>query len=153
MNQHLSSEQVSRWIAGERLPEQETHLRNCPQCAAEIERIGATLKLFGGAIRRLSTQESARIPQSVAQMMPVRSFWPLPLRWGAALAALLIAVGIPFYRNAMNERHQREIAKADAALLEQIDAEVSRAVPAPMEPLVNLVAWDSSNTRGGDNTR
>ena len=72
-----------------------------------------------------------------------------PMRWALAVAALLIAVAIPFYRSAMNEQHQQELAKADAALLEQIDAEVSRAVPPPMEPLIELVAWDSTNTRGG----
>jgi hypothetical protein len=31
-----------------------------------------------------------------------------------------------------------------------VDAEVSRAVPRPMEPLVKLVSWDFSSTDGRD---
>ena len=38
------------------------------------------------------------------------------------------------------------MARADALLLEQVDAEVSRAVPRPMEPLAKLVSWDFSST-------
>jgi hypothetical protein len=64
----------------------------------------------------------------------------MQLRWVLAAAALAIAVMIPAYSQL--ERHRAaEQARADAALLEQIDSAVSRAVPQPMEPLVQLVSW------------
>jgi hypothetical protein len=37
-------------------------------------------------------------------------------------------------------------ANADAALLAQIDHEVSRTVPDSMEPLTQLVSWDASSS-------
>jgi hypothetical protein len=37
------------------------------------------------------------------------------------------------------------MARADA-LLEQVDTEISRAVPQTMEPLVDLVTWGSGPT-------
>src|SRR5579862_1054591 len=37
MNNHLTSEQISRWLTGERTFEEETHLRGCARCAAEVE--------------------------------------------------------------------------------------------------------------------
>jgi len=153
MNQHLTSEQISNWLAGERTPQQESHLRECPVCAGEVARIQTTLQSFGATVDRLSEQQMRGAPQSVRQLAAVRPQTTRPLRWALAVAALSIAVGLPFYERTMNERHRQEMAKADAALLEQIDAEVSRAVPAPMEPLIDLVAWDSTNSRGGSTTR
>jgi hypothetical protein len=149
MNRHLSSEQISQWMAGERTPDQEVHLQKCPRCAAELADLEATMRSFGDSVRRWSEQRSGAAPQSLRHVLLGHSRTIRPMRWALAVAALLIAVAIPFYRSAMNEQHQQELAKADAALLEQIDAEVSRAVPPPMEPLIELVAWDSTNTRGG----
>ena len=68
------------------------------------------------------------------------------MRWALAAAALLVLAVVPIYRNAQDRQRQAEIARADTLLLEQVDAEVSRAVPRPMEPLVKLVSWDFSST-------
>jgi hypothetical protein len=55
-------------------------------------------------------------------------------------AAILLLSLIPIYNGARAHEHKAQMAR-DATLLEQVDAEVSRPVPASMEPLVNLVAW------------
>jgi len=68
------------------------------------------------------------------------------LRWALVAAALLLLSAIPIYRNVQDRQRQAERARADALLLEQVDAEVSRAVPRPMEPLAKLVSWDFSST-------
>ena len=75
------------------------------------------------------------------------------MRWALVAAALLVLAAIPIYRNAQDRQRQAEIARADALLLEQVDAEVSRAVPRPMEPLVKLVYWDFSSTDERDENR
>jgi len=146
MNQHLTPEQISKWMAGERTAQEELHVRECSQCAGEVEGFNAALQMFRGSVRRLSDKETGSVPQAIRHSRRVQ-----PLRWAVAMAALLLTVAIPPYRTAMKQRHQQEMAKADAALLEQIDAEVSRAVPAPMEPLIGLVDWDSTSARGGGN--
>ncbi|HVW10801.1 MAG TPA: hypothetical protein VHC90_19580 [Bryobacteraceae bacterium] len=46
MNSHLSEEQISAWLAGERSAEAKAHLAACGQCAAEVERTAGTLALF-----------------------------------------------------------------------------------------------------------
>jgi CO/xanthine dehydrogenase Mo-binding subunit len=49
----------------------------------------------------------------------------------------------------MRQHEPVDSAASDAALLMQVDAEVSRTAPAPMEPLAKLVLWDvSSNPQG-----
>jgi hypothetical protein len=75
------------------------------------------------------------------------------MRWALVAAALLVLAAVPIYRNAQDRQRQAEIARADALLLEQVDAEVSRAVPRPMEPLVKLVSWDFTSTDERDENR
>lgn len=43
MNQHLSEDEMAQWLSGRRLAETERHLRECSQCAAEVE---ATERMF-----------------------------------------------------------------------------------------------------------
>ena len=46
MNRHLSSEEISNWIFGERRADQERHVWECSKCNAEIERLEKAFSLF-----------------------------------------------------------------------------------------------------------
>src|ERR1039458_3569997 len=151
MSQHLSSQEISQWMIGERTPQQEQHVCQCSQCGAELARMEAALALFRGSVRHWSDRQ-VRVPRPLAPTRrsrgsPARN---LPVRWALVAAALLVLAAVPIYRNAQDRQRQAEIARADALLLEQVDAEVSRAIPRPMEPLVKLVSWDFSSTDGSD---
>jgi anti-sigma factor RsiW len=154
MSQHLSSREVSQWMIGERTPQQEQHVRQCPECGAELARMEAALGLFRGSVRHWSDRQ-VRVfrpltPTRGSRGYPAR---PLPVRWALAAATLLLLAAVPIYRNVQVRQRQAEIARADALLLEQVDAEVSRAVPRPMEPLVKLVSWDFTSTDERDQNR
>jgi len=127
MSQHLSAEEISNWMIGGRTPHVEQHVRDCPQCQAEVVRLDETLAHFRGSVRSLT------VPP--AKWEPAR---PQPLRWVLAVAALLILAAVPIYRNLAD----RQQARADTILLEQVDAALSRTVPAPMETLAKLVSWE-----------
>ena len=151
MSQHLSSPEVSQWMIGERTPQQEQHVRQCSQCGAELARLEASLALFRGSVRHWSEVQRGAEPPAVVSMVPARrGSWAQPLRWALVAATLLVLAAAPVYRNVQERQRQAEIARADALLLEHVDAEVSRAVPRPMEPLVKLVSWDFSSTDGSD---
>jgi hypothetical protein len=62
----------------------------------------------------------------------------------AAAAALMVAA--PVYQH---HQHAIEMARQDEVLLEQVQAEVSRSVPEPMQPLEKLVAWNSPSGQSG----
>jgi len=151
MSRHLSSPEVSQWMIGERTPQQEQHVRQCPECAAELARMEAALALFRGSVRDWSDGQ-VRVPRPLAPTRGSRGYPArlLPLRWALLAATLLVLAAVPVYRNVQDRQRQAEAARADALLLEQVDAEVSRAVPRPMEPLVKLVSWDFSATDGRD---
>jgi hypothetical protein len=68
-----------------------------------------------------------------------------------AAAALLVLLGsVPLYR-ATRARQIAATAASDTLLLEQVDAEISRAVPEPMEPLVQLVSWGPGPADANEN--
>jgi hypothetical protein len=154
MSQHLSSREVSQWMAGERTPQQEQHVRQCPECGAELALMEAALALFRGSVRHWSDGQSRAAPPAIGSILAARLGSRIqPMRWALVAAALLVLAAVPIYRNVQVRQRQAEIARADALLLEQVDAEVSRAVPRPMEPLAKLVSWDFSSTDGLDENR
>jgi hypothetical protein len=143
MSAHLSSEQISRWMAGNRNPADVQHMRKCAQCAAEADRLGALLQEFRSAVVSWSAlQEEADVPNRWQPLERRRSFSGSRLRWTMATAALAIAVAVPIGKNACDRQREAEAFRADAKLWEQVNTQVSRAVPTPLEPLLKLVAWE-----------
>jgi hypothetical protein len=139
MKKHLSGPRISAWLAGERTPEEERHLSECPQCRAEVAGLENAVANFRGSFREWSCAMSNRDPlvRWHPQLAQRHSGVP-PARWLLIAATLVVLVGVPIYRNAERQRAAAQ-ARADALLMEQVDAVLSRPVPAPMEPLLSLV--------------
>ena len=144
MKPHLSSHQIAQWIAGEKTPSMEGHLAGCLACAAEVERVAGPLALFRTSVRALAEQQMG----PVRFVAPVESRWRLtvPLRWRITLAtaAAMAVAAIPVSRHFRPVEHPAvAIATphvSDEALLRQVESEISRSVPATMEPLANLMS-------------
>ena len=146
MNRHLSSRQFSQWMIGEHTPREEHHVRECPECGAELARLESSLSIFRDSVRQWSDRRS-RVPDPGAW----KAERGQPKLWALVAAMLLMLAVVPIYRDADSKDKQRkaELARADAVLLEQVDAQVSRAVPAPMEPLVAWSSDENSTEEGG----
>ena len=142
MSGHLSAEEMATWMAGERTADAERHVRQCPQCGGELAGLEETLAQFRGAVRDWSDRLAppARLGRARRPIVPAR--------WALAAAALAMLSAIPVYWSAAERRREAERERADAALLEQVDAAVSRRVPSPMEPLMTLVAWGPEPMEG-----
>jgi hypothetical protein len=141
MNDHLSPEDISRWFAGERSLELQRHAGECDECSARLDRLESTLAGFRSAVHDAGAAQCPPVP-SIAWQPPVRH---TRRRWILMAASLLIVASSTAYWHSRQQARAAEIARADA-LLEQVDAEISRAVPQPMEPLVNLVTWAKGPT-------
>ncbi len=135
MNTHLSPEELSNWFLGDRDSARARHVRECAACGREVAALGAALGEFRSAVGNWDA------PPAVFKVADRRI--PRAARWVLAAAAAAVLAAAPVYL------HHRQVAadtaRADALLLEQVDSEVSQAVPRPMAPLVQLVAWSSSN--------
>ena len=139
MSEHLSAEQISEWMVGGRSLQLERHLAACAACRAEVEKLEGALAAYRGAVRDWSG--SPPPPEWRGPFAgPAWFSWPRAALTAAALAMLLIP---PLYWRDRARQRAAEAARADAQLLERVDASIARAVPEPMDPLVNLVAWNS----------
>jgi predicted anti-sigma-YlaC factor YlaD len=153
MSRHLSSEQISRRVAGERNAPEEEHLRDCVACRAEVARLESVLTHFRSSV--LAEVEQALPPASLDfRATSETSRRPhSPGRWVLVAATVLILVTVPLYQNARDRKRAIAQAEADTILLEQVDRAVSRTVPRPMEPLTELVRWGASPTEGSEKKR
>lgn len=148
MIEHLSAEQISQWMVGERTPQLERHVAECAACRSELGQMENTLSQFRSAMRESAA--SMAVPEW-REPAPQASWFAWPrVVLTAAVLVLLVAVPIS-WRVRVREQAAREqvtptsqVALSDAQLLESVDSEISQAVPGPMEPLVSLVTWNST---------
>jgi hypothetical protein len=142
MTGHLSAKRVAEAVAAGSTPDEEQHLRECAQCGAEAARLESALGGFRETMHAWSGEEGqvalrkGQSTQWAARRGPSR-VW---LRWPMLTAAVLVLSVAPVYKTVRDHLRAAQ-ALADAQLMEQVDREVSEAVPAPMEPLAQLVSW------------
>jgi anti-sigma factor RsiW len=145
MIEHLSAEQISQWMVGERAPEVERHLADCTACRAELEQLESALSHFRTAMREPADSVAPTAWREPASQTPWHS-WPSLL---LAVAALLVLVAVPLSWQARERQLAAESAQAalaDSQLLESVDSAISKAVPEPMEPLVSMVSWNANSS-------
>jgi anti-sigma factor RsiW len=134
--EHLGSEQLSECILGEPDPSIARHIETCPACRAELASFREALGEFRGAVRAWSESQAHAALVIHARPSESRS-WIASHQF--ALALLLAAVCI---LASVVWRGGEQAPASDARLLNQVDAQVSRAVPSSMEPLMKLVAQE-----------
>lgn len=133
---HLSSEQLSECILGEPDPWIAQHAGSCPACRAELEQMSEALSEFRGTVR-LWSEHQAQAALAVDSRPPEARSWfaAHQLALALVLAAVCVLASILW-------RGGEKAPSSDVVLLNQVDAEVSRAVPSSMEPLMKLVAQE-----------
>lgn len=137
MNRHLNEQEVLEWISGQRDAASQEHVAGCAACRNEVVRLGEVLGGF-----RTTTREWAETARQEAAARPARSRWfELPgLHLAAALAVLLVCFGVLLNRHPqMRPVAETPASMADDAVLERVDAAMSRQVPSALEPLSQLV--------------
>jgi hypothetical protein len=148
MISHLSSEQISKVLADKATAEETLHANECVECRTELTRLRETLSLFRDSVLEWANENHRSAPSSVAFLRAEKSAYSRqPLRWALITALLILFVAVPLYRSVSD--HHRETDAEDSLLLEQVNAHLSRTVPAPMEPLMQLLSDSSVNEVGG----
>ena len=147
MYRHLDSEDVDQWLVGERNPAAEDHLRDCAECRSEVARLESALTGFCDSAHQWSARQPLSRPPAgwVARSVTGRR-WAAPMRWAVVAALTVLLAALPLYRNHSRRQAAAE-ARANALLLEQVSADISRPAPEPLEPLIKLV---SQSTSGGN---
>jgi hypothetical protein len=133
MNEHLTAEEISEFVAGAASPAIGEHLHGCLACRSEAERLTDALALFRQSVRQWSL-EPQRLPATLPSGASSRGVALKHLAWTAALAACLIAgLTLPHGKGIKPAPARQTISDAD--LLVQVDRELSEAVAPSMEPI------------------
>jgi len=149
---HLSAWEQEEYVLDQKTPQMLRHLTECDECRAAVAQLEHGLGVYRKAAVQWSAESLATRPQQViiARRQPI-----LSLRWAMAaiipIVLILIAL-LPF--RASNPRKSPPVAQisdnaGDDALLDQVDQQISAAVPSSMESLTHLVSTSSSATAKG----
>ena len=145
---HVSETHVSQAQASEA----QDHLRDCYACSAELATLTTSLSTYRETAHAVAQRNFAALPRATrAPLLGQRS--PLhPVYWAIAATALVIAI-LPFTapRHAPLVQPQSSAvvtpasSESDAALLEDINQDLSTSIPPSMQPLADPTANSSSN--------
>jgi hypothetical protein len=147
MIEHLTSEQISRWLAGDSTSDMGRHLLQCAQCAAKAGRLKGLLTEFHtSAVVWSDAQKGATPPAHWEPEEPLRAHARGMWRWKLAAAALAVVLAVPVCTKINFHQHKARILKEDVQLWEQVNVQLSRPVPASLEPLMQLMEWEPEST-------
>jgi hypothetical protein len=144
MNSHLTVEQISAWALGERSQKTEDHILVCMACQAELTGLQATLRQFRSSVREWSSErfdvDQFDANAGLGAGWHRRAAYPA-LCWAVAVLVMALALSLSM-RGWLLQPVPAYSSVSDATLLNQVNREISRSVPGPMEPLTRLVSWD-----------
>jgi len=155
---HLSAWEQEEFLlnqgAEQQNPQILRHLAECVTCRAEVARLEHGVAVFHSAAVEWTSQCLATRPQRL-QSVPLRKLPIIAMRWAFAAAVpvvLLLLALLPLhlfqFSGARVNHPAARIGAAqisDDALLDQVDEQVSVAVPSSMESLTHLVSADNSS--------
>jgi hypothetical protein len=143
---HLSPWEQEEYVLEQRTPEMLRHLTECAGCRAAVARLEHGVAIFRSAAVEWSSECLATRPQRLATPAG-RGLPVLALRWAVAAVLpvlLLIFALVSFHPSSTRPVHTASDI-SDDALLEQVDQQLSVAVPSSMESLTNLVTTESGD--------
>jgi anti-sigma factor RsiW len=155
---HLSAWEQEEYIltqgTDQQAPQMTRHLAECGECRAAVERLEHGVGIFRSAAMEWSSQCLA----TRAQQPYVVSMRRLPvaaMRWALAAAIPLVLLALVLFPLHVPSPHAPHPAQqmSDDALLEQVDEQVSVAVPSSMESLTHLVSTQSNANAAAQGAR
>jgi hypothetical protein len=142
---HLSAWEQEEYVLDQRTPQMLRHLSECAECCAAVAQLEHGVGMYRQAAVEWSAQSLAVRPQ---QLQPViaTTHPVVALRWVMAAIipiVILLLTLLPFHLSP--PRPAQPVAQiSDDALLDQVDEQLSVAVPSSMESLTHLVSTDGS---------
>jgi hypothetical protein len=162
---HLSAWEQEEYLLAPH-PEATQHLAQCAACQAGVDQLRQGVTLFRtSALEWSAMQQTSRVDSSRAAFSKPtlvssgqasgHPSWQLTpaLKWALAALLLLLAL-LPLSRSLLQKplstaRTAPAAALTDDALLQQVDEQVSEAVPDSMESLTHLVTTHQVTTTPG----
>ena len=160
MTPHLTHDQLCDLLLAPQQNDARTsttqdHLRNCYACSAELATLTTSLSGYRETAHAVAQRDFTPLPRTAPTPLLAHHSLLHPVYWAIAATALVVAL-LPF----TTPRHPSVVqpqptratapvagtAESDAALLEDINNDLSASVPPPMQPLADPTPSSASNT-------
>ena len=141
---HLSPWEQEEYVIDRPTPQMLRHLSECAACRGAVEGLQGSTAIFRSAAREWSAESLAAHPRQLQVATGARR--PVTaLRWAIAAVVplvlmVLVLLGVHSTPRPVHPVSAINGASSDDALLEQVDEQLSVAVPASMESLTHLVS-------------
>jgi anti-sigma factor RsiW len=146
---HLSAWEQEEYVLNQGTEQQSPqvlrHLAECAACRSAVARLEHGVAVFRSAAVEWSSECLATRPQRQLSVS-MRRLPAVAMRWAIAAIiplVLLVLAFLPFHLTRPRVAHPA-LQTSDDALLEEVDEQVSVAVPSSMESLTHLVSTQSS---------
>jgi len=148
MSEHLSHDQITKWIAGQSTAEEEQHGLECPECSAALNRFRESVLTFRFAMKDWSEREIVpRLDETSGGLLRRHRSQP-PLRWALVTMMAALLMGIPIYEHmrkpatlteSVTNFQAENAVNDDVRLMEEVNTHLSRPLPLPMERVMALL--------------
>jgi predicted anti-sigma-YlaC factor YlaD len=144
---HLSPWEQEEYVIDRPTPQMLRHLNECAECRGAVEGLERGTALFRGAAVEWSAESLAKRPRQLLVAAGARHP-ATALRWALAavlplVLMVLVLLGLHPTPRLVHPVSAINGASSDDALLQQVDEQLSVAVPASMESLTHLVSTES----------
>jgi hypothetical protein len=148
MSGHLSKDQISKLLSGQATAEERGHSQVCDRCRQQVTQLAETLSILRESVRHWASEsKGAAVPADFLRSRPGAPRFRQARRIAAAAVLAMIVLSPLYWKVPVSPRKTSDAE--DAILLEQINAQLSRDVPAPMESFMNMVVNPQDDKDGG----
>lgn len=137
MSGHQADRDLALWLGEDMRAKSTGDGRDGEEMGRTLTPLQESLALFGESARLWAAEREAARPARLAVVSRQRRsahagghLW----LWSAAVAMLLLMLGVPVWRHQEQAARQRQLA-SDSMLLQQVDEDVSQVVPSALAPL------------------
>ena len=145
---HLSPWEQEEYVMRERTPQMMHHLAECSACREKVENLEQRVSLFRDAAVEWSAERMAHRTGPSAQSLTRRLGFPVRWAFAAAIPLVLLVLALFGFPRSSRPLQPPVAAISDDALLDQVDEQLSVAVPSSMESLTHLVESKSGQAAG-----
>ena len=141
MSNHLSQDQFEASVLGQAGAPELEHIRQCPECSAELERFSKGVALFRRAVKDLAGDSGALKDGEFAALRPT-SGGIREWSWTLAAAAIVAAIVLPFFISRPEPVANAPAEMSPEAVMERLNRHLAGSVPEPMEPMLFLISGE-----------
>jgi hypothetical protein len=141
MSNHLSQDQFETCVLGQAGPSELEHIRQCPECSAEVERFSKGTALFRRVVQDVPGDSGALKDREFATLPHASAGIP-GWSWTLAAATLVAAIVLPFFISRPEPIASAPAEMSPEAVMERLNRHLAGTVPEPMEPMLSLISGE-----------